>query len=929
LPCPLYCVGNEGKEINRDHNTDCLLMKKKTPYPFSSRFYLTAILSCLFLLDAFILWQVSKLDYDRTLDRARLTLQKTSISLEERMKRTLIATEAILHTRAQRIEELGITKVISSAKEWQRFRKAAEALPDSGSLWLLDDKANLLMDSTEYPSRQMNFKEREYFAPQRDKGIEFYIGPVVKGKITRKYSFTISHRINGKEGKFLGIVVAAIDTEDFTNFLRTIDIGKESTISVFRTDGALILRKPMEDRHLGRNFRHLTLFSEPFVESSSGIFETDRIDGTKRLVAYRKIKGLPLLAATGIPLDSILTEWRTRVKAYSAFAGLIFLVLLGLSLLVYKTTMRQEKEKAKEMSLINQSLQAEILERKRAEADKEHLLTELSTEKALWQATVENMLDPVTLCDAEGRVTYINRAYHQLIERPIATNLPAEEHPEYYQLYRTDGTLFPVDELPLQKATRTGEEVRDIEIVQHSSTGKEFRAIFSAAPLRNAEQKVLGAVAVGHDVTEQRRIEQALKKTLDELETRVQERTSQLSQAYEALQREVEDRTKLEGQLRRTQKLEAIGVLAGGIAHDFNNILAGIIGFTEMVMEDVTPGGPDFRRLELVLRGAHRGRYLVKQILAFSRHTEHDRKPIALNQTIKEGLKLLRPTLPSTVRIVSHSLTDDDMVLADSAQIHQVLMNLCTNAAHAMREKGGVLDITISNAVVTESNSAPVAEMAPGEYVVIEVRDTGCGMDPETMERIFDPFFTTKEQGEGTGLGLSVVHGIVKGHDGYIAAESKPGMGSTFRVYLPKGKEFTHTKEKETPPLTGRKERVLFVDDEDILVELNTQRLTRLGYEVVATTSSVEALDLFRKEPDRFSLVITDQTMPNLAGMDLAVELLKVRAAIPIILCTGHSEAVSPERIREVGIKALLMKPLTKQELAGTIRRLLDREAGQ
>ena len=204
----------------------------------SSKHYLLAILALLFVLDVFTLWFTAKVDYDRTLDRARIVLQKTSISLEERMKRTVIATEAILHGRALRIQEKGIAETISSVKEWERFRSAAQGLPDAGSIWLLDNKGNLLMDSTEYPSQRMNFSEREYFAPQRDQGIELYIGPVVKGKITRKYSFTISHRINGNDGSFLGIVLAAIDTDDFTNFLSNINIGENSTVTVFRTDGS-------------------------------------------------------------------------------------------------------------------------------------------------------------------------------------------------------------------------------------------------------------------------------------------------------------------------------------------------------------------------------------------------------------------------------------------------------------------------------------------------------------------------------------------------------------------------------------------------------------------------------------------------------------------------------------------------------------------
>ena len=397
-----------------------------------------------------------------------------------------------------------------------------------------------------------------------------------------------------------------------------------------------------------------------------------------------------------------------------------------------------------------------------------------------------------------------------------------------------------------------------------------------------------------------------------------------MSEAYETLQKEVDEHKKTAEHLVRVQKLEALGTLAGGIAHDFNNILAGLIGFTEMVLEDIAPDTPEHRRLELVLKGANRGRDLVRQILTFSRKSEQDKKPLALNQVVEEGLKLLRPTLPTTIEIVSKSLTNDDQIFADPVQMHQVLMNLCTNAAHAMREKGGTLDIRVFKTSLQEGNPMPLPNMKAGEYVVLKVSDTGSGMTPETLNQIFDPFFTTKQPGEGTGLGLSVVHGIIKSHDGYITVESEPEKGTTFHVYLPRIKEEERSIDKETLPVTGGKERILIVDDEDMLVELNEQRLRRLGYEVVATTSSMEALAIFRKEPDTFDLVITDYTMPNLTGMDLAVELLKVRATVPIILCTGQSDTVSPEKAKEIGIRGFLMKPLANRELAQAVRRVLD-----
>ncbi len=384
------------------------------------------------------------------------------------------------------------------------------------------------------------------------------------------------------------------------------------------------------------------------------------------------------------------------------------------------------------------------------------------------------------------------------------------------------------------------------------------------------------------------------------------------------------EQRRLEQEVRQSQKLEALGTLVGGIAHDFNNVLASIMGFTEMVLEDLAPDSREYGRLGLALKGAYRGRDLVKQILAFSRQGEQDKKPLKLTQLIDEVLKLLRPAFPSTIEIVLKNPMNDCQTFADPVQMNQVLTNLCTNAAHAMREKGGILEIGISSVIVREGNPPPIPEMTSGEYVVLEVSDTGCGMEPETLERIFDPFFTTKK--EGTGLGLSVSYGIVKDHSGYFAVESKPGKGSTFQVYLPRVRNTGTVRDKDAPLATGGNERILIVDDEDMLVELNQQRLARLGYNVVATTSSIDALHIFRQGPDSFDLVITDQTMPNLTGMDLATELLNVRASIPILICTGHSDKVSLERARKAGIKAVLIKPLDKREMAEVIRRVLDAE---
>jgi CheY-like chemotaxis protein len=373
--------------------------------------------------------------------------------------------------------------------------------------------------------------------------------------------------------------------------------------------------------------------------------------------------------------------------------------------------------------------------------------------------------------------------------------------------------------------------------------------------------------------------------------------------------------------------MEAIGTLAGGIAHDFNNILASILGFTEMAIEDLPDHPLVAKSLQNVLKSAIRARDLVKQILAFSRKSENTRSPIHLTPIVKETVHLLRASIPTTVEIRHALTTVSDTVLASPVEVQQILMNLSLNAAFAMQQSGGILDIELSNANVGPESPLVDQDLAHGEYVRLAVRDTGTGMKPDVMKRVFEPFFTTKGAGQGTGMGLAVVYGLAKSLGGTVTVESEPEKGSAFQVYLPTmivGEQATPSKENRS--LTGR-ERILFVDDEDMLTTLNAERLKNLGYDVTTATDSREALRIFEAEPDRFDLIITDYTMPHLTGIDLAGRLLKVRGDIPVILCTGYSEVISSETAKDAGVKEFLIKPLTKQEMAGAIRRVLDGKA--
>jgi len=393
---------------------------------------------------------------------------------------------------------------------------------------------------------------------------------------------------------------------------------------------------------------------------------------------------------------------------------------------------------------------------------------------------------------------------------------------------------------------------------------------------------------------------------------------------YVTIERDATHEAELETQLRQVQKMEAIGTLAGGIAHDFNNILAAIMGYTEMALYDVPEGTALRRKLEQVIKAGYRGKDLVKQIITFSRRSEQERRPMRVSPIVKEALKLLRASLPSTIDIRHTIATHSGMVLADPTQIHQVLMNLCSNAAYAMREKGGVLEVSLADVDVDSDVASPYPDLDPGAYLKLTVSDTGHGIDRAIIERIFDPFFTTKKPGEGTGMGLAVVHGIVKNSGGTIVVDSEPGQGSTFNVLFPRVDGDFLPEVDAAAPMPRGKERILFVDDEEDLVGMVQQMLERFGYSVVAKANSLEALEVFKAQPDHFALVITDQTMPYMTGADLAQELMRIRPDIPIILCTGFSEVITADEAKALGVREFVMKPFTAREITETMRRILD-----
>ncbi|SHO53744.1 PAS domain S-box-containing protein [Desulfopila aestuarii DSM 18488] len=389
---------------------------------------------------------------------------------------------------------------------------------------------------------------------------------------------------------------------------------------------------------------------------------------------------------------------------------------------------------------------------------------------------------------------------------------------------------------------------------------------------------------------------------------------------------DISEQRRLETQIQQAQKMESIGTLAGGIAHDFNNILGGILGYAEMAQEACPAGSTVRKDLDQVVKASYRAKELVKQILAFSRQDETDQIPLQPEVIIKEALKLLRSSLPTTIDIQQNIDTESWPILADPTKIHQIITNLCTNAFHAMEETGGTLTISLKNTTLTRAELKSEPHVHPGHFVEITVGDTGPGIAPEIMDKIFDPFFTTKEVGKGTGMGLAVIHGIVKKSNGFVSCRSSVGEGTTFYVYLPVHSDTASPEAEPTPSELTQlgAERVLFIDDDEMVAQMGKTMLERLGYRVTVETSSLEALKNVQDQPERFDLVITDQTMPGMTGSDLARRILQIRPKMPIILCTGYSNQISEEKATIYGIKGFAMKPLAKKDLAALVRNVLD-----
>jgi PAS domain S-box-containing protein len=548
----------------------------------------------------------------------------------------------------------------------------------------------------------------------------------------------------------------------------------------------------------------------------------------------------------------------------------------------YEELDNRVQERTMELLEINKQLNREINERKQAQ-------NELRENEERFRAIADYTYDWESWVSPEGELLWINSAVERI------TGYSKEEYLSHNDRLSLIGVGDEIEEMKslVMNAIKNRTSGNDIPFRLRRKDGSICWISISYQPIYSESGKFLGLRSSIRDITKRIEAEQ--------------------------------DREKLTSQLRIAQKMEAVGTLAGGIAHDFNNILAAIIGYSELAEDSVLKDKPILPMIKEVLKAGNRAKELIKQILAFSRQGSGELKPVEIHLVVKEALKLLQATIPKSIFFNTHITSKCGTVLADPTQLHQVVMNLCTNAYHAMKETNGTLSVSLKSVPKLPDYIILNHSNLEDSYVELEVRDTGKGMTKELMERVFDPYFTTKKQSEGTGLGLAVVQGIVKSHHGFIHVDSTPGVGTTFKVFLPKAKQqkIRDTRAKVLNLPMGN-EHLLLVEDEPQLARMQETMLRSLGYKVSAFTDSREALEYVKNYPYKFALMVTDMSMPHITGAQLAEQIIALGINIPMIICTGYSEIMNEEKAGEIGFSGFLMKPVGMRQLAHMIRKFLD-----
>lgn len=629
-----------------------------------------------------------------------------------------------------------------------------------------------------------------------------------------------------------------------------------------------IEKKHLTEKNMVLTNPYYTSLRKPLLE----IFTQYNCNIIIPMVQYDELVGIVLFKGqtTGITRDEV--QFINNIKK--------FVVIALYNSIIYQN-ITHLKESLEEKT---ENLSREIIERQHAESV-------LIESEARYRLLAENITDTIWVIDiATLTLSYVSPSVNKMLyytpEELTGSNINRLLSPD--SLAAVENEI--VNALDTEKNGRAKSLILEMEVVKKDKT--KVWVELSTYFIRDNKDKPISIIGVARDISERLRAE--------------------------------EDKNDLESKLRQAQKMESIGILAGGIAHDFNNILMAILGYTQLALMNIPEESQAaIKKVKQIETAGKRAKELVTQILDFSRKSPQQKVSLNLAIVISEAVTMLKSSIPSTIEFTEEFQKDLKPALIDPIQIHQIIINLCTNAFHAMEKTGGKCHIRISNTRVNKHQGARL-DIAPGDYLKLSISDTGDGIKPALLDRIFEPYFTTKEIGRGTGMGLAVVHGIVLSHNGAITVNSKKGTGTTFDIYIPANEKAVHKPEVLPETLSEGNEKILFIDDEEVLVDFTTEALATFGYQVTATTSPHKALELFKKDPGVFDLVITDLTMPEMTGEILAKEIHKIRDTIPVILCTGYSDPISDETKRLSGISDVLLKPLSLESLTTAIRRVLS-----
>jgi PAS domain S-box-containing protein len=799
------------------------------------------------------IWDVRKAR-DRTESRALRDFSNVTRLLAEQTAASLDSVDLILRAvHSKSASELAAIE--------PKLRDELSRIPHIAALTVLDARGQVVARSSEIPAFDPDVVEPPYFAAHRDAaGAPLHLGEPYRVAPGGQWRVVLSRRLADADGRFGGVVAAAIGLDAFDRLYRTIDLGDGGFITLLSSKGTLITRVPDPGNARGRKFPGGRIMAGVDRDGRFEGWTTSPITDERVLLATSAVRGFPLLVASGANEAAVFAPWRD--EAWLVFDRTLLTSAAMLALIGLAAWGLKRRERA------------------------------LARSWRRYQAMIEHSSDALILSrPTMGGILYASPAIERLLG-------------------------FGMEEL-------RGTEVMDLVHPEQRETALRLRAELMRSPGKVSVDEV----RVRHKDGSYRWVELTRKNLLHEPSVRAV--VFNFRDITERKQAEAE-RQRLESRLRQAEKLEAVGRLAGGIAHDFNNILGGILGYAEMLAENAPAGSPLKRYAQNVLTGANRASGLVEQILSYSRSQRGKRVPVELGCIVAETLELVRGSLPPGIRLESEFSSSPIYVVGDPTQLHQVTMNLCTNACHAMGE-GGALRVRLEPVEVATERALAHNTLHAGTYARLTVEDTGSGMDDATLARIFEPFFTTKEVGKGTGLGLALVYGIVTDSAGAIDVASAPGRGSTFAIYLPRvvGIEEQAPAVAEdlaaAPVARGRGERVLVVDDEEALVAVTSEALRRFGYEPVGCSDGAAALAAF--DGGRIDAVIADEVMPGLSGTQLARALRRRRADLPIVLVSGYTGPMLSERALAVGVTEILKKPVQSRDIASALARVLRRAA--